>query len=116
MLQIAFFFQYIQLVKCTGNLYQLFLDIFSCTADKTSRTRKLKHAVIEAINELISDIDTCHEQISEQAVEHIHQKYLLSFQHLQILSFQLLQKIASMQVFIVQLQFPEESDLLMDCP
>lgn len=43
-------------------------------AEKSSRSRKLKHDVIEAMNELIQDIDTCHEQISEQAVEHIHQK------------------------------------------
>ncbi|KAF8403607.1 hypothetical protein HHK36_011711 [Tetracentron sinense] len=46
-------------------------------ADKSSRSRKLKHDVIEAVNELIQDIDTCHEQIAEQAVEHIHQKYTL---------------------------------------
>lgn len=50
---------------------------FLTAADKNSRSRKLKHAVIEAVNELIQDIDTCHEQIAEQAVEHIHQKYLL---------------------------------------
>ncbi|KAF8395654.1 hypothetical protein HHK36_019604 [Tetracentron sinense] len=47
------------------------------SADKSSRSRKLKHDVIEAVNELIQDIDTCHEQIAEQAVEHIHQKYSL---------------------------------------
>ncbi|KAK4748954.1 hypothetical protein SAY87_015540 [Trapa incisa] len=44
----------------------------SKSADKNSRSRKLKHDVIEAVNELIQDIDTCHEQIAEQAVEHIH--------------------------------------------
>lgn len=44
--------------------------------DKNSRTRKLKHNIIETVNELIQDINTCHEQIAEQAVEHIHQKYL----------------------------------------
>ncbi|XAR54454.1 hypothetical protein NMG60_11029588 [Bertholletia excelsa] len=44
----------------------------SKSADKNSRSRKLKHNVIEAVNELIQDITTCHEQISEQAVEHIH--------------------------------------------
>ncbi|XP_043714281.1 translation initiation factor eIF-2B subunit beta [Telopea speciosissima] len=44
----------------------------SKSADKSSRSRKLKHDVIEAVNELIEDIDTCHEQIAEQAVEHIH--------------------------------------------
>ncbi|XP_008246064.2 PREDICTED: translation initiation factor eIF-2B subunit beta-like, partial [Prunus mume] len=43
------------------------------SADKSSRSRKLKHDVIEAVNELIQDIGTCHEQIAEQAVEHIHQ-------------------------------------------
>ncbi|WCJ39055.1 Translation initiation factor eIF-2B subunit beta [Euphorbia peplus] len=42
------------------------------SADKSSRSRKLKHDVIEAVNELIQDITTCHEQIAEQAVEHIH--------------------------------------------
>lgn len=47
----------------------------SLAADRSSRSKKLKHDVIEAINELIQDIDTCHELISEQAVEHIHQKY-----------------------------------------
>ena len=45
-------------------------------ADKNSSTKRLKHNVIEAVNELIQDIVTCHEQIAEQAVEHIHQKYL----------------------------------------
>lgn len=44
----------------------------SKSADKNSSTRKLKHNVIEAVNELIQDITTCHEQIAEQAVEHIH--------------------------------------------
>ncbi|KAJ0988487.1 hypothetical protein J5N97_006843 [Dioscorea zingiberensis] len=49
----------------------------SKSADKSSKGRKLKHDVIEAINELIQDIDTCHEQISEQAVEHIHQNEVI---------------------------------------
>uniref|UniRef100_A0A7N0ZSE1 Translation initiation factor eIF2B subunit beta n=1 Tax=Kalanchoe fedtschenkoi TaxID=63787 RepID=A0A7N0ZSE1_KALFE len=44
----------------------------SKSADKSVRSRKLKHDVIEAVNELIQDIATCHEQIAEQAVEHIH--------------------------------------------
>ncbi|EPS72914.1 hypothetical protein M569_01835 [Genlisea aurea] len=44
----------------------------SKSADKNSITRKLKHNVIEAINELIQEISTCNEQIAEQAVEHIH--------------------------------------------
>nr|XP_043634378.1 translation initiation factor eIF-2B subunit beta [Erigeron canadensis] len=42
------------------------------STDKNSRSRKLKHNVIETVNELIQDIATCHEQIAEQAVEHIH--------------------------------------------
>ncbi|XP_076960782.1 uncharacterized protein LOC143637225 [Bidens hawaiensis] len=42
------------------------------STDKNSRSRKLKHNVIEAVNELIQDIATCHELIAEQAVEHIH--------------------------------------------
>ncbi|XP_071715854.1 uncharacterized protein [Rutidosis leptorrhynchoides] len=42
------------------------------SADKNSSSRKLKHNVIEAVNELIQDITTCHELIAEQAVEHIH--------------------------------------------
>ncbi|XP_059281339.1 uncharacterized protein LOC132035015 [Lycium ferocissimum] len=46
-------------------------------ADKLARTRKLKHDVIEAINILIEDIDTCHELIAEQAVEHIHQNEVI---------------------------------------
>lgn len=48
-------------------------------ADKNSVTRKLKHNVIEAVNELIQEISTCHEQIAEQAVEHIHHKYALPY-------------------------------------
>ncbi|CAI9101467.1 OLC1v1038800C1 [Oldenlandia corymbosa var. corymbosa] len=44
----------------------------SKSVDRNSNARKLKHNVIEAVNELIQDIATCHEQIAEQAVEHIH--------------------------------------------
>ena len=55
----------------------IFIDIFLCTTDRSSRSKELKRAIIEAINDLIIDIDTCHETISEQAVEHIHQKYVL---------------------------------------
>ncbi|KAL5539321.1 hypothetical protein UlMin_042268, partial [Ulmus minor] len=49
----------------------------SKSADKSSRTRKLKHDVIEAVNELIQDISTCYEQIAEQAIEHIHQNEVI---------------------------------------
>lgn len=51
--------------------------VFFTAADGTAKSWKLKHEVIEAINELIEDINTCHEQIAEQAGELIHQKYLL---------------------------------------
>ncbi|XP_074274980.1 uncharacterized protein LOC141599011 [Silene latifolia] len=49
----------------------------SRSADKGLRSRKLKHDVIEAVNELIQDINSCHEQIAEQAVEHIHQNEVI---------------------------------------
>ncbi|XP_044461610.1 translation initiation factor eIF-2B subunit beta [Mangifera indica] len=49
----------------------------SKSADKSSKTRKLKHDVIDAVNELIQDISTCHELIAEQAVEHIHQNEVI---------------------------------------
>ncbi|TKY49690.1 Translation initiation factor eIF-2B subunit beta [Spatholobus suberectus] len=49
----------------------------SKSVEKGSRGRKLKHDVIEAVNELIQDITTCHEQIAEQAVEHIHQNEVI---------------------------------------
>ncbi|KAF8043043.1 hypothetical protein BT93_A1400 [Corymbia citriodora subsp. variegata] len=49
----------------------------SKSADKSSRSRRLKHDVIEAVNELIEDISTSHEQIAEQAVEHIHQNEVI---------------------------------------
>ncbi|XP_020212354.1 translation initiation factor eIF-2B subunit beta [Cajanus cajan] len=44
----------------------------SRSVEKGSKSRKLKHDVLEAVNELIQDISTCYEQIAEQAVEHIH--------------------------------------------
>ncbi|KAL3829793.1 hypothetical protein ACJIZ3_018595 [Penstemon smallii] len=47
------------------------------SADKNSTTRKLKHNVIEAVNEFIQEISTCHEQIAEQAIEHIHQNEVI---------------------------------------
>ncbi|KAG4974536.1 hypothetical protein JHK87_031357 [Glycine soja] len=49
----------------------------SRTLEKGSSGRKLKHDVIEAVNELIQDITSCHEQIAEQAVEHIHQNEVI---------------------------------------
>lgn len=46
-------------------------------ADRKMSRRILKHNVIEAVNELIGEIDDCHEQIAEQAVEHIHQNEVI---------------------------------------
>lgn len=45
--------------------------------DKNSKGWKLKHAVMEAINELLQDIDSYHSQIAEQALEHIHQNEVI---------------------------------------
>ncbi|CAN7107617.1 unnamed protein product [Brassica rapa subsp. narinosa] len=52
-------------------------DSESKTADKSSITRKLKHDVIEGVNQLILEIAGCHEQIAEQAIEHIHQNEVI---------------------------------------
>lgn len=49
----------------------------SRSADKNSRGWKLKHAVMEAINELLEDIDNYHAQVAEQALEHIHQNEVI---------------------------------------
>ncbi|GLJ40595.1 hypothetical protein SUGI_0838010 [Cryptomeria japonica] len=49
----------------------------SKSADKNSKSWKLKHGVIEAINELLEEIDNCHSQIAEQALEHIHQNEVI---------------------------------------
>lgn len=39
---------------------------------KDARSQKLKHNIIQAVNELIAEIDFCHERIAEHAVEYIH--------------------------------------------
>ncbi|CAM0956986.1 unnamed protein product [Alopecurus aequalis] len=49
----------------------------SDAGDKSLKTRKLKHDVIAAIGDLIEEIDTCYDQISEQAVELIHQNEVI---------------------------------------
>lgn len=66
------------LFSCLMACVFLSLSLFSFLPanDKGTRDRKLKHDVIEAVNELIQDLSTCYEQISEQAVEHIHQKFV----------------------------------------
>ncbi|GLT99324.1 hypothetical protein SLE2022_167670 [Rubroshorea leprosula] len=47
------------------------------STDKSTRTWKVKSGVIEALNDLIEDINTCHELISEQAMEIIHQSEVI---------------------------------------
>ncbi|RLN15896.1 translation initiation factor eIF-2B beta subunit [Panicum miliaceum] len=49
----------------------------SKSAGDKSSTRKLKHDVIAAIGDLIDEIDSCYEPISEQAVELIHQNEVI---------------------------------------
>jgi heterodisulfide reductase subunit B len=44
--------------------------------DKNSKIWKLKHNVIEGINELLEEIDNYHAQVAEQALQHIHEKYV----------------------------------------
>ncbi|CAK7327295.1 unnamed protein product [Dovyalis caffra] len=46
-------------------------------ADRNTKSWKLKHDVIEAVNELIEDINNCYEQIAERAVELIHQNEVI---------------------------------------
>ena len=68
-----------------ARIFSLLVDInvvnVLLAADKSSITRKLKHDVIEGVNQLILEIAGCHEQIAEQAIEHIHQKYFSSMYH-----------------------------------
>ncbi|CAH8356445.1 unnamed protein product [Eruca vesicaria subsp. sativa] len=53
------------------------VDSESKTADKSSITQKLKDDVRGGIDQLIKDITDCHEQIAEQAIEHIHQNEVI---------------------------------------
>lgn len=46
-------------------------------ADKTPRSWQFKHQIIEGVNDLIEDINTCHEQIADQALELIHQNEVI---------------------------------------
>lgn len=63
------------------HIFSFLLSLIS--ADIFVRSRKLKYDAIEGINVLIEDFNTCDELIAEQAVEHIHHKYL-SFNQLWI--------------------------------
>jgi translation initiation factor eIF-2B subunit beta len=49
----------------------------SRSGDRNSVSWKLKHNVIEGISELLQDIDMCHLQVAEQALEHIHQNEVI---------------------------------------
>eukprot|EP00250_Pteridium_aquilinum_P015954 c22857_g2_i2 orf=281-1489(-) len=77
----------------------------SRSCDKNSKGWKLKHAVIEGINELLDDIENNHAQIAEQALEHIHQdEVILTLGHSRTL-FQFLceaKKKRSFKVFIAE--------------
>ncbi|KAL9257216.1 Translation initiation factor eIF2B subunit beta-like protein [Drosera capensis] len=90
----------------------------SKSADKNSRSRKLKHDVIEAVNELIQDIATCHEQIAEQAVEHIHQnEVILTFGRSRtVMEFLCAakEKKRSFRVFVAEGAPSMESDMLLE--
>ncbi|GAY45433.1 hypothetical protein CUMW_089480 [Citrus unshiu] len=50
-------------------------NIFAGKADKSAK--KLNSELIKAVNELIEDINTCHEGIAEQAMELIHQNEVI---------------------------------------
>lgn len=45
----------------------------SKSGDRNPKTWKLKHCVIEGINELLQEIDNYHSQVAEQALQHVHQ-------------------------------------------
>lgn len=49
----------------------------SKSVDKNPKTWKLKHSVIEGINELLQEIDNYHSQVAEQALQHIHQNEVI---------------------------------------
>ncbi|KAH7278699.1 hypothetical protein KP509_38G053000 [Ceratopteris richardii] len=49
----------------------------SRSSEKNSKGWKLKHSIIEGINELLEDINNNHAQIAEQALEHIHQNEVI---------------------------------------
>ncbi|XP_050371952.1 uncharacterized protein LOC126789916 [Argentina anserina] len=46
-------------------------------ADKTLLRWQFKHQIIEEVNDLIEDINTCHESIADQALELIHQNEVI---------------------------------------
>lgn len=49
----------------------------SKSAEKNPKIWKLKHSVIEGINELLQEIDNYHSQVAEQALQHIHQNEVI---------------------------------------
>ncbi|XP_061995192.1 uncharacterized protein LOC133713082 [Rosa rugosa] len=50
---------------------------FEGKADKTPSSWQFKHQIIEGVNDLIEDINTCHELIADQALELIHQNEVI---------------------------------------
>lgn len=55
----------------------MLISLGCIAGDRNSVSWKLKHNVIEGITELLQDIDDYHTQVAEQAIEHIHQKYVM---------------------------------------
>lgn len=49
----------------------------SKSGEKNSKVWKLKHSVIEGINELLQEIDNYHAQVADQALQHIHHKEVI---------------------------------------
>ncbi|GJP37145.1 hypothetical protein CLOM_g21585 [Closterium sp. NIES-68] len=49
----------------------------SAAATAAAAERRLKHVVIERINDLLEEIDNCQSQVADQALEHIHQNEVI---------------------------------------
>lgn len=47
------------------------------TDDPKIREKRLKHAVIEGINDLLEEVDNCQDQLASQATDHIHQNQVI---------------------------------------
>eukprot|EP00249_Psilotum_nudum_P012480 c23810_g1_i2 orf=522-1502(-) len=77
----------------------------SKSVDRNPKISKLKHNVIEGINELLEEIDSYHSQVAEQAIEHIHQnEVILTYGRSRALLEFLLEakKKRSFQVFVAE--------------
>ncbi|XP_015580628.1 translation initiation factor eIF-2B subunit beta isoform X1 [Ricinus communis] len=63
----------------TDDLYPIGegFEVKGKSSERSSKIWKLKNDVIEGINELIQELNNCHEHIAEQAVELIHQNEVI---------------------------------------